>query len=223
MQSMRATYNSHLPFIISQVKFIFKTKTAIRCHRFSVKMERCSYGSHKFWWFNSLSIRSNTEYVHPSCSLYASANYATFGLDNGLAPRIRRQTSIWTNVVTLLIEPFGMNFDEIWIKCKHFHSQNVFQYIVFNWASVLSRFNVFKYKQSYPVIIPSVKARQFSGKWDCFHFDYFLILIYVLVARRFHSKFCNVVPRELSVLPELTFTTFTALKNNLVPSGLIVR
>ena len=123
MQSMCATYNSHLPFIIYQVKFIFKMKTAIRCHRFSVKIERCSYGSHKFWWFNSLSIRSITKYVHPSCSLYASANYATYGLDNGLAPRIRRQTSIWTNVVTLLIEPFGMNFDEIRIKCKHFHSR----------------------------------------------------------------------------------------------------
>ena len=47
------------------------------------------------------------------------SNLTIIGSDNGLSPG-RRQAIIWTNAVILLIEPLGINFNEIFIKSKTF-------------------------------------------------------------------------------------------------------
>ena len=55
-------------------------------------------------------------------------NLTIIGSDNGLAPTCSRQLAIiWTNAGILLIGPLGINFREIFIKTKHFHSENAFE------------------------------------------------------------------------------------------------
>ena len=55
--------------------------------------------------------------------IYTSKNFVIIGSDNGLSP-LWWQAIMWTNDDMLSIEPFGKNFNEIWIKIKIFSFQN---------------------------------------------------------------------------------------------------
>ena len=66
-------------------------------------------------------------------------NLTIIGSDNGLSPG-RRQTSIRTNAVILLIRTLGTNFSEIWSEIHVFSlKENAFESVVCEIASILSR------------------------------------------------------------------------------------
>ena len=77
------------------------------------------------------------------CLIYGGINWlrptwATIGFDNGLV-HVRRQATIWTNSVILLIGPLSTNFSEIGLKFLHFHSRICIWNVVWNMITILSR------------------------------------------------------------------------------------
>ena len=70
--------------------------------------------------YMNITIDHNVEVlVEPEWRIYASVNYTTTGLDNGLSPG-GRQAIIWTNAEILLTAPFGTNFSEILFETRTF-------------------------------------------------------------------------------------------------------
>ena len=75
----------------------------------------------------------------PPSAAYMSANWISFGSDNGLAPK-RRQAITWTNADLLSIGPKGTNFSEIWIEIqKIVIHENAFENIVCKMVAILSK------------------------------------------------------------------------------------
>ena len=87
--------------------------------------------------------------VYPKCSAPTALTHwgrvthicvgkvTIIGSDNGMSPG-RRQAIIWTNTEILLIGPLGANFSEL-KQLIHFHSENAFENIVCEMASISSR------------------------------------------------------------------------------------
>ena len=58
-------------------------------------------------------------YYQTWCRIYASVNWISIGLGNGLSS-IRHQATTWTNAYLFSIEPIGTNSSEIWMKIQNF-------------------------------------------------------------------------------------------------------